>query len=738
VTISRRDFVRMGGSAVALGLAFRLPSVADIEVAPSEFSPNAYLSIGADDRVTLWVPRLEMGQGVRTLLPLMLAEELDVAWERVQVEQAEPWGRFRHIQLHTSGSDSSRESYPVLRAAGATAREMLVAAAAEQWGVEPAACTTAQSIVTHAATGRTASYGSLVAAAARQPIPAHPTLKNPAAFRLLGKPHKRIDGPAIVTGRVRYGADVRVPGMLYASIERAPTLGGTVVRVDDSATLRVPGVRRVARVTAGVHQGVAVLADDTWSAMRGREALRVEWAPGPAASFDSERFLAGLPGQLEHATYPVRHEGDADAAIRAASRVIEATYVWPFQAHATMEPMNCTAAFTRDALEIWVPTQTDIRTLEQASRVSGLPAEQITVHPALVGGGFGRRLFADFVAETVELSQQVGKPVQLLWTRQDDMRYGYYNPATAERFTAALDAAGNVIAIRHRTSSSDLTIYDIHHGRDIWREPATPKAADRYAGDNGPWGSYDFPYVVPSLRVDCADVTSPLPTGPWRAVEYPSTVFGRESFIDEIAHAAGRDPIAWRLAALTGAARMGPFGVDRARLARVLEAVRDRAGWATPLAERPNRMRGRGVAANPYDAGSYIAMVAEVSVAGDLSDLRVERIVTVVDCGIALNPLGVDGQTESGITWGLSAALHGRLVVRDGGVTQSSYADYPVVRIGEMPRLETILLDSGGAPSGFGEHAVPPVAPAVANAVFAATGRRVRELPISAQALQRA
>jgi isoquinoline 1-oxidoreductase beta subunit len=343
------------------------------------------------------------------------------------------------------------------------------------------------------------------------------------------------------------------------------------------------------------------------------------------------------------------------------------------------------------------------------------------------------------VAEAVELSKQVGRPVQLLWTRQDDMRYGYYNPATAERFTAALDAAGNIAAIRHRTSSSDLTIYDIHGGRDIWREPAKPKAADRYLGDNGPWGSYDFPYIVPSLRVDCADVTSPLPTGPWRAVEYPSTVFGRESFIDEIAHATGRDPIALRLAALAGAEhRNGPFGVDRARLARVLEAVRDRSGWASPLPEESDRMRGRGVAANPYLAGSYIAMVAEVSVAKDLSDLHVDRIVTVVDCGIALNPLGVDGQTESGITWGLSAALHGRLVVRDGGVTQSSYADLPVVRIGEMPRLETILLDSGAEPSGFGEHAVPPVAPAVANAVFAATGRRVRELPISVEAIRRA
>jgi isoquinoline 1-oxidoreductase beta subunit len=627
----------------------------------------------------------------------------------------------------------------VLRVAGATAREMLVAAAAAQWGVDRSGCTTAESVVSHAATGRTATYGSLVAAAARQPIPAHPALKSPAAFRLLGKPHKRIDGPAIVTGRARYGADVHVPGMLYASIERAPTLGGTVVSVDDSATLRVPGVRRVVRVTAGVHLGVAVLADDTWSAMKGREALRVEWAPGPAASFDSERFIAGLPAQLENATYPVRHEGDADAAMRTASRVIEATYVWPFQAHATMEPMNCTASVSADAVEIWVPTQTDVRTLEQATRVSGLPAERITVHPTLMGGGFGRRLFADFVAEAVELSKKVGSPVQVLWTRQDDMRYGYYNPATAERFTAALDASGNIAAIRHRTSSSDLTIYDIHGGRDIWRQPAKPKAADRYAGDNGPWGSYDFPYVVPSLRVDCADVTSPLPTGPWRAVEYPSTVFGRESFLDEIAHATGRDPIALRLAALAGAQRrVGPFGVDRARLARVLEAVRDRSGWAGPLSEESDRMRGRGVAANTFHAQSYLAMVAEVSVARDLSDLRVDRIVTVVDCGIALNPLGVDGQTESGITWGLSVTLHGRLVVREGGVTQGSFADFPVVRIAEMPHLETILLDSGAAPGGYGEHAVPPVAPAVANAVFAATGRRVRELPISVEAIRRA
>ncbi|HET7618553.1 MAG TPA: molybdopterin cofactor-binding domain-containing protein, partial [Vicinamibacterales bacterium] len=547
MTITRRGFIRTTSLAAGLTLSFRLPGALADE--HDGFRPNAFLHIGEDEAITVFAVRLEMGQGVRTLLPMMIAEELDVDWGSIRVEQATPGGPFKEIQLHTSGSSSSSETFMDLRRAGAAAREMLIQAAAGNWGVEPGSCRTERGAVIHPATGRRRTYGQLAAAAARQSVPKEPALKPRTAFRMLGTPMKRIDGPAIVTGRAPYGLDVRVPGMLYASIERAPTLGATMRRFDAEAALKLPGVRYVVPVTRGILQGVAVVADDTWSAMRARRALHIEWEPGPAADFDSDRYLASLPAALERASFAVRHEGDADAALAGATRRVDATYVFPFQAHAPIESMNCTADVRQASAEFWVPTQTDVRTLDQAAKVTGLPRDAITVHCALMGGGFGRRLFADYVAEAAEISQRLGRPVQVCWTREDDMRRGYFQPATAQRFTGGLDAAGRLVALVHRTSASDLTIYDIHGGRNIWTDPPKPpRAADAYAQDQSPWGAYDNPYAIAHLRVDCADVTSPVPTGPWRAVEYPSTVFGRESFLDELAHAAGADPIAFRLA----------------------------------------------------------------------------------------------------------------------------------------------------------------------------------------------
>ena len=732
--ISRRRFL---GDATAAGLvlAFECPRLSALSAAPAStapFEPNAHLRIAADGAVTLWVTRLEMGQGVRTLLPMILAEELEVEWSRVRIEQASPGGRFKGIELHTSGSDSSSAAYRGLRLAAAAAREMLIAAAAASWTVEAASCRAERGSVVHPPTGRRTGYGELAAAAATQPVPARPLLKDPSTFTLLGKAMKRVDGPAIVSGRAEYGIDVRVPGMLFASIERAPTLGGTLVRFDPAAALQVPGVRHVVAVTSGILPGVAVVADDNWSALRGRKALTIAWATRPGPAFDSDPYLAELPSACERATFKVRHEGDAPAALDAATARVDATYVFPFQAHAPMEPMNCTAHVRRDAAEIWAPTQTDVRTLAQVARVTGLPQTAVTLHCVLMGGGFGRRLFADYAAEAAEISKAIDRPVQVTWTREDDMRHGYFQPATAQRFTAGLDGDGSITALIHKTTASDLTIYDIHDGRNIWTAPPKPaRGADDYEKDQSPWGAYDTPYQFPHLRVDCADVTSPVPVGPWRAVEYPSTVFGRESFLDELAHRVGRDPIAFRLELLPrDVKRVGPYAIDRARLARVLEQARDRTGWSTPAPHRPGRRSGRGVAANVYHAGSYIAMVADVSVADDLSDLRVHRLTTIVDCGIALNPLGVIGQTESGITWGLSAALLGKMDFKADAPVQGNFSDYRVIRIDQMPELDTVLLDSGAAPGGFGEHPVPLVAPAIANALFAATGTRLRQLPL--------
>jgi isoquinoline 1-oxidoreductase beta subunit len=733
--ITRREFLRATGAAAGLTIAFELST--DASASPSAvFEPNAFLKIGADGKATLYAIRLEMGQGVRTLLPAMLAEELDIDWKDVTVASADG-RRFRGVELHTSGSSSSRDTFTLLRKAGAAAREMLVRAAADTWGVDPSSCTSDHGKVIHGDSRRSLAYGKLVAKAASLPVPENPHLKEPPEYKTLGKPIKRSNGKEIVTGAVRYGMDVRLPGMLFASVSRAPTLGARLKGFDAKAALAIPGVVRVLSVKSGIHPGVAVVAKDTWTALKARAALTIEWEKGPAEDFDSDRFLEALPKALGTRQFKVRHEGDdARERVAKAEQRFEASYVFPFQAHAPLEPMNCTAYVKKDSVEVWAPTQTDVRSIEQAAKVAAVPKDRVELHCLLMGGGFGRRLFADYVAEAVELSRALNRPVQLVHSREDDMRHGYFQPATAERFSAALDAHGRITALVHDTTNSLLTIYPIHEGHDIWRDPPN-RDAPSYEADQTPWGAYDTPYAFPSLRVDCTDVTTPVPTGPWRAVEYPSTVFGRESFLDELAHRANIDPFTYRLELLPpGVKEVGPYKIDRTRLRKVLETARERSGWQQPIAAENGWRRGRGVAANVYHAQSYIAQIAEVSVAEDASSLRVDRILTVVDCGRALNPLGVEGQTESGIAWGLSATLLGKMDFKHGAAVQSSYRDFGVLRIDQMPRIETVLLDSGASPGGYGEHPVPLVAPAVANAVFAACGRRIRKLPITPEALR--
>jgi isoquinoline 1-oxidoreductase beta subunit len=739
--ITRRAFLSSSAAAgCGLLLALRIPELEaeGLVERPAVFEPNAYLSIAPDDTITIFVIRHEMGQGVRTLLPMMIAEELEANPARIRLEQAVTGPRFAGIRLHTSGSGSSRGTYETLRSAGAAAREMLVAAAAARWSVPPTSCHAESSMVVHGATGRRLTFGQLADAAAAQPVPLEPRLKDPADFRLLGRPMPRVDGPDIVTGRARYGLDVRVPNMVYASIERAPVLGGRLVRFDGSRAVRRPGVLHVMPVTSGIQQGVAVVAESTWAAMSARRELDIAWDHGQHRDFDSERFIADLPGWLEtDAQFVVRHEGDARTALRAAARRHGATYVFPFQAHAPLETMNCTADVRADHAEFWVPTQTQHRCMEQAVKVTGLPEERIRIHATLMGGGFGRRLFADYLAEAAQISKVIARPVQVVWTRVDETRHGYFQPSTAERLEGGLDGNGRLVALVHRTSASDLTIYDIHGGRDIYgSEPPPAKEPDHYSSGLSPWGAFDNPYDIPHLRVDAADVPSPVPYGPWRAVEYPSTVFARESFLDELSQLTGRDPLEYRLDAIGEGERMiGPIPLDRGRLRHVHELAAERAGWNRPLPQDA-RLRGRGIAANVYHGGSYIAQVAEVSLAPDLTDLRVERITCVIDCGLALNPLGVTGQAESGIAWGLSYTLLGPIHFREGRVVERGYQDFRVVAMDRMPELDLHVIASRERPGGFGEHPVPMVAPAIANAVFAATGVRLRRLPITPEALR--
>jgi isoquinoline 1-oxidoreductase beta subunit len=634
-----------------------------------------------------------------------------------------PGARFKGIRLRTSGSGSSSGTFIALRKAGATAREMLVTAAAQKWGVEPQACRAELGSVLHNSTGRKIGYGDLAELAAKQPVPQTPALKDPKDFRLIGKPIRRIDAHRIVTGKAVYGLDARPPAALVAVVKRCPHLDGKLGSFDPKKALAVPGVRQVTPIRSGIFPGIAVVADNTWAAMKGRDALTVEWERGPSSSFESGAFIESLDAAGAREGYPIRRDGDTSSVFDAAAARLDATYEYPFEAHAPVEPMNCIADVRADSCEVWAPSQTPETAHENIMKALGLPSEAVKVHTTLLGGAFGRRLFVDYVDEAVELSKAIGKPVQIVWTRDDDMRNGFFHPASIEKMSAAL-GDGRILAWRHKSVGSDLSMF----GLPTEEEKRDPQ---HYAKDELPWGAFDTPYKFASLKIDYVPVDSPVPTGAWRAVMYPSRVFARESFMDEVAHTLGKDSLQLRIDLLQPGdiIALGDQKVDRGRMIRVLEMTREASRWATPFT-LDGRLAGRGLAINAYHAGSYMAQVAEVSVARDLSDLRVHRIVCVFDCGLAINPAGLEGQVESGITWGLSAALHGKIDFKNGCVQQSGYHDFRVLRMNEMPAIEIHIVHSNARPGGFGEHPVPHVAPAVANAIFAATGKRVRKLPI--------
>jgi len=728
---TRRIFLQtsaLAATGLVIGIELRRPASSD---KASVFRPNAYISITHDNIVRLWLTRSEMGQGVRTTLPMMLLEELEADWSQVQFEQAMPGGQFNGIRLRTSGSGSTVGTYDALRKAGATAREMLIAAAAEKWQVGASTCRARAATVTHLSTGRHFTYGELASAAARQKVPDNPPLKNPKDFRIIGTRVKRTDGLGIVTGHATYGLDVRVPGMLFAVMERCPSLGGKLVSFDATKALAVPGVRQVVPIKSGIATGVAVVADHTWAAMKGREALHVEWDLGPNQHFDSEAFLKEMEAATSRDGYFVRNDGDAIKALGTAAKTLEATYEFPFQAHAPVETMNCVADVRHDSCEIWAPTQCPEVAQEETAKTLGLPLDSVKVHITLLGGGFGRRLIADYVSEAVEVSRAAGKPVQMVWTRPDDMRCGFFHPCDIQHISGGLDASGRPIAWRQKSVGSDLSVVNFPSEED--------KKSPRIYSDNElPWGSFDNPYNFAHLKANFVPLNSPVPTGPWRAVFYPPPVFARESFLDEMAHAVGQDPLEFRLRLLQpgDVLKIGSQEIDRSRLIRVLQVAAEKSGWQRPLAHTNDRLLGRGIACNVYAADCYIAQVAEVSIGRKSHDIRVHRIVCAADCGLVINPGGLEGQAESGITWGLSATLHGRIDFKNGAAVQSSFTDFEVIRMDEAPAIETYIVASDHSPGGFGETAVPPVAPAVANAIFAATGKRIRRLPITSDKLK--
>ena len=713
----RRQFLALTGScAVGALLAIHwdlTPAAKTTEPAPFD----AWIRIDPDGQVVLWVAKAEMGQGVLTALPALLAEELDVDWGRVQVRQApvDP-DRYDHL---TVGSNSIQSLWRPLRVAGARARAGLIGAAAARWRVSAQACRTELGVVVGPANQRV-GYGGLVAEAAALIARSDPDveLKPAGQCRLIGRSQRRIDGPSKSDGSAVYGIDIRLPGMLRAVIARCPTLGGRLRSFDDSAARSVPGVRAVFAIApegrdAFTRGGVAVLADDSWAALRGRRQLDIHWHEHRDSECSMPAILAALHGNVSRAGSVVVEHGDAPRILARGRRILEATFELPFLAHATMEPMNATVHVRPDTVEAWLPTQNAADARTAIARLLQRAPDSITIHQTLVGGGFGRRDATDFVVEAAQVAAVAGRPVQLLWTREDDMQFDRYRPAAVHRLRAALDERGLPQAWLDRMSSVSIAAF--------LEPPGAGKPAETETG-----GAGELPYDIPSFRLEYTPLPCPVPVGWWRSVEDSINAFAVECFLDELAGAAGFDPLQYRLELLSGSRRIPERGgvvIETDRLRRVLTAVAGQAGWTGS----PPPGRARGLACHAC-RGSYLAAVAEVSVADGRAE--VHRLWAAVDCGVAVNPLGVDAQISGGLQFGASAALHEAIAIEAGRVVQSNFSDYPLLRIASSPMTDVQILPSNAPPSGVGEIAVPPVAPAVANALFRLTGRRLRALPI--------
>jgi len=728
--VSRRRFMQ-GAGGLVLGIALapaatRAATGAAATAGDGAFAPNAFVRIGTDGSVTVLSKHLEMGQGAYTGLATLVAEELDADWASVRVEGAPAnTDLYKNLALGlqgTGGSTAIANSYEQMRRAGATARAMLVAAAARQWQVDAKDITVSAGVVRHAATRRQAGFGDLAAAAAKLPVPESVPLKAAADFRLIGKEApRRVDGLAKTDGTAIFTQDMKLPGMLVAMAAHPPRFGGKVASFDASKARAVPGVRHVVQFSGTGHnfEGVAVLADNTWAARTGRDALQVQWDDSQAYRKGSDEIRAQYRAALDRPGAVAASHGDAEAALAQSAKVIEAEYEVPYLAHAAMEPMNCLVRLGDDRCDIWNGEQ--FQTVDQAvvAKVLGLAPEQVFINQLYAGGSFGRRAtpHADYIAEAALIAkaardQGVRAPIKLVWTREDDMRGGYYRPLNVHRARIGLDADGKLQAWHVRLAGQSIFLGSPFEG--AMQNGIDPTSVE---------GQADLRYSVPNLHVESytpQDVGVPVLW--YRSVGHTHTAFSAESLIDEAAAAAGQDPVAYRIALLD----------QHPRHRKVLELAAERAGWSQPLAAGAQGLRrGRGVALHE-SFNTIVAQVAEVTVRADGS-FKVDRIVCALDCGVVVNPDVVRAQMEGGIGFGLSTALHGALTLKDGQVEQSNFHDYAVLRINEMPAIEVHTVASTAKPTGVGEPGVPPVAPAVANALYAATGQRIRTLPFAAQ-----
>jgi isoquinoline 1-oxidoreductase subunit beta len=707
---SRRQFIvtaltAAGGFAVGIGPARALPIAAQPwsrETAdPHEM--NAWLVIEPDDTIIIRYPRSEMGQGSFTALPMMVAEELEADWSMVTAEFASANRNLRENFIYgkdmsSVGSHSVRFSHQQMQQIGASARVRLVRAAARRWGVGEAECEARLSKVTHKPTGRSFGYGALAADAAKIALDKEPDIKPPEKFTLAGTPKARLDVPLKINGTAAYGIDTTVPGMAYAAVVGCPVPGGTLAGVDDAAAKGMRGVAAVVRLD----NAVAVVADRFWRAKRAASALKVQWNLGAGAGTSSAQFAKAYRSALDGPAATARNDGDVDKAMQGAAKRIEALYEVPYLAHAPMEPLNATAHYTPDRLDVWIGTQNALLTLTTAAKTAGLPPDKIFVHNCFCGGGFGRRSFNDEMIQAIRVSKAIGKPVKLIWTREEDIGHDRFRPQAAIRFKAALDADGTPTALDIRTVVGSLLrslgLRKVESGIE-------PMAVE---------GLANSPYGVASTWVDCVLKNTHIPVSFWRSVGSSQNAFAIESFIDEMAHAAGQDPYRFRRWLLAG----------RPDFIKVLDMLAEKSDWGKPLPAGT----GRGIAIHEC-YGSIVGAVAEVAVTK--GQVKVERAVVALDCGHAVNPLTVAEQLEGGTIWGLSAALFGKNTVRDGAIVETNFDSYPVVRMADAPKIETHLVLTGGKKwGGVGEPGAAPIAPAVTNAIFAATGNRIRQLPI--------
>jgi CO/xanthine dehydrogenase Mo-binding subunit len=729
--VTRRHFLKLGvvfGAAAGGGLlvGVTLPArgqvtaqgpsgavAADVQVpaASGEFVPNGFIRIDRSGQVFLTMPKVEMGQGIQTAIPMLIAEELEVPLDQVKIEHAPPDGEVYRDPLllnehMTGGSSSIRFAWEPMRRAGAAGRVLLINAAAARWNVDPAACHADAGFVLHPASGRKLGYGELVEAAATLPVPPGlektVVLKQPADFKLIGKPHRRLDSTSKTNGTAQFGLDVRLPGMVYAAVVHSPVIGGKVVKVDDTHARKVPGVRQVVQLD----NAVAVIGDHSWAARRGASALVIEWNNGDHARVSTKLLAADLDQAAQRDGVVARKKGNVEQGFRNAASKVDAVYRQPFLAHATMEPMNCTVHVTPGRVELWVGTQVPARTIDTAVRITGLPRDKITLHNFLIGGGFGRRLETDCTGQAIRIGQQVGAPVKVMWTREEDMQHDLYRPCYYDHISAALDANGKPVAWTHRIVGSSIVAR--FFGTSAMKNGLDFDAIEVAA---------DLPYDIPNQFIDYVRLEPRnVPTTFWRGVGPTRGAMVVESFIDELAVNAKVDPVEYRRSLLG----------KSPRALNVLNVAAKAAGWGTPLPQG----QGRGVSVL-HAWNSYFSMVAHVTVIN--GEVRVNRLVCVVDCGHTVNPMTIAAQFEGGAIFGITAVLYSEITIEGGRVQQSNFTDYPMVRINEAPQIQVIIVDSTEAPGGMGEPGTAVTGPALLNAIYAATGKRIRQLPVGRQ-----